>query len=120
MRKTNPEPYNARLASLHAVRGEHPCYQVTCDGCGEAPEDGEGRTNLHFTDKYPFDPDWHEWHVVNGLDLCDDCRLSMICGECGNLSGDGSKDRDGMCQQCWDVDQRRPGPGQMALAEVTS
>jgi len=110
-----------RLASLRPVELPGPCYKVECDGpgCGEEPE-GEYGGHLHFRPGDEFDPPAFDFCEVGGQHFCDDCKLSMVCLECDGLSGEGARDRDGMCPGCWEQDQRKPGEGQLALATEPS
>ena len=113
-----------RATSLHPVQIAAPCYTITCDGMDserddcEAEPEGEYGGHLHFRPGDEFSPGDYDWKEVDGKYFCDDCRVAAICGECEELSGDGSLDRDGMCPTCWAKDQVAPGPGQTAIEGI--
>lgn len=104
-----------QLASLHPVMLPATCYTVACDheGCTAEPQ-GDGEfSHLHFDDqRYPFNPDDHDWRTASGRDYCDDHGGLHLCVECDGLLGEGAAHEGQTCAGCL----VSPGPGDVPLS----
>lgn len=61
-----------RLAGLTAVQLQRSCVVITCDECGESPENDEGFACIHFEPGEWQPADW-EWTQDGPLDHCGEC-----------------------------------------------